>query len=306
MKIAFLLTAIVTSIVMPTSSQAALRAMACEPEWGALIQELAADKVSVYAATTALQDPHHIQARPSLIAAVRNADLLVCTGAELEVGWLPVMLRQSGNPNVQPGKPGYFEAADFVTKLEVPTRLDRADGDVHAAGNPHIQTDPRNIAIVAEALAKRLMQIDPANAGFYQSRYQDFAARWQSALQRWNKEAAPLRGMPVVVQHKAYPYLENWLGLNEVSTLEPKPGVEPTSSHLAEVLALIQRQPVKLIMRSAYNDSRGADWLAERAKIPAVVLPFTVGGSERAKDLFGLFDDTLAQLLKGTKSGATP
>jgi zinc/manganese transport system substrate-binding protein len=230
----------------------------------------------------------------------------VCTGAELEVGWLPVMLRQSGNPKVQPGQPGYFEAADFVTKLEVPTRLDRADGDVHAAGNPHIQTDPRNIARVADALARRLADVDPANAAFYRSRHDDFATRWQSAIQRWQQTAAPVRGMPVVMQHKAYPYLENWLGLVELATLEPKPGVEPTSAHLAEVLALMQRQPAKLIIRSAYNDSRGADWLSERAKIPAVVLPFTVGGSDRAKDLFGLFDDTVAQLLKGVKTGVTP
>ncbi|MDB5799971.1 MAG: periplasmic solute-binding protein [Rhodocyclales bacterium] len=301
MKYAFILMSCVFAVLIPATSSAAMRALACEPEWGALLQELAADKVSVYTATTALQDPHHIQARPSLIAAVRNADLLVCTGAELEVGWLPVMLRQSGNPKVQPGQPGYFEAADFVNKLEIPTRLDRADGDVHAAGNPHIQTDPRNIALVANALTRRLMQIDPDNVAFYQGRYQDFAARWKSAIQRWEKDAAPLRGMPVVVQHKAYPYLENWLGLNELATLEPKPGVEPTSSHLSEVLALLQRQPAKLVMRSAYNDARGADWLAERAKIPAVVLPFTVGGSDRAKDLFGLFDDTIAQLLKGTK-----
>ncbi|MEC5384218.1 zinc ABC transporter substrate-binding protein [Uliginosibacterium sp. H3] len=306
MKNAFLSMMLVLAFVAPVTSQAALRAMACEPEWGALLQELAADKVAVYTATTALQDPHRIQARPSLIAAVRNADLLVCTGAELEVGWLPVMLRQSGNPNVQPGKPGYFEAADFVSKLEVPTRLDRADGDVHASGNPHIQTDPRNIALVADALSKRLTQLDAGNAAFYQARYADFAVRWKAAMQRWEKDAAPVRGMPVIVQHKAYPYLENWLGLIELATLEPKPGVEPTSSHLAEVLAQQQRQPAKLIIRSAYNDARGADWLAERAKIPAVVLPFTVGGSDRAKDLFGLFDDTIAQLLKGVKGGATP
>ncbi|HSD40061.1 MAG TPA: zinc ABC transporter substrate-binding protein [Rhodocyclaceae bacterium] len=306
MKNAFLLILLVQGLVAPMTSQAAIRAMACEPEWTALLQELAADKVSTYTATTALQDPHHIQARPSLIAAVRNADLLVCTGAELEVGWLPVMLRQSGNPNVQPGKPGYFGAADLVSKLEVPTRLDRADGDVHASGNPHIQTDPRNIALVADALSKRLVQLDSVNAAFYQARYADFAARWRMAMQRWEKDAAPVRGMPVIVQHKAYPYLENWLGLVELATLEPKPGVEPTSSHLSEVLALQQRQPAKLIIRSAYNDSRGADWLAERAKVPAVVLPFTVGGSDRAKDLFGLFDDTVAQLLKGVKGGAAP
>jgi len=282
-------------------AQAALKVVACEPEWAALTQELAGDKAEIYAATSALQDPHHIQARPSLIAAVRNADFLVCTGAELEVGWLPVLLRQSGNPKVQPGQPGNFEAASYVTKLEVPTRLDRADGDVHAAGNPHIQTDPRNIALVAESLGTRLAQIDPANAASYKARLQDFMTRWKAAQQRWDKEAVPLRGMRIVVQHKAYPYLENWLGLHEVATLEPKPGVEPTSAHLAEVLAQLQTEPAKLILRSAYNDGRSAEWLAEHAKLPVAVLPFSVGGSERAKDLFTLFDETLAQLMKGIK-----
>ena len=282
-------------------SQAALNIVACEPEWAALAQELTGDKARIYSATTAMQDVHHIQARPSLIAAVRNADLLVCTGAELEVGWLPVLQRQSGNAKVQAGQPGYFEAAAQVRMLEVPARLDRADGDVHAAGNPHIQTDPRNIARVAEALAKRLAQIDPANAAHYAARQSDFASRWSAAMLRWEKEAAPLRGTPVAVQHKAFPYLQDWLGLKEVATLEPKPGVEPSSAYLAEVLARLQQTPARLILRAAYNDGRSADWLAERAKLPVVVLPFSVGGSARAKDLFGLFDDTLAQLLKAAK-----
>lgn len=282
-------------------SQAALNIVACEPEWAALAQELVGNKARIYSATTALQDVHHIQARPSLIAAVRNADLLVCTGAELEVGWLPVLQRQSGNAKVQAGQPGYFEAAAQVRMLEVPARLDRADGDVHAAGNPHIQTDPRNIARVAEALARRLAQIDPANAAHYAARQSDFASRWGAAMQRWEKEAAPLRGLPIVVPHKAFPYLQDWLGLKEVAALEPKPGVEPSSTHLAELLARLQQTPARLILRAAYNDGRSADWLAERAKLPVVVLPFSVGGSARAKDLFGLFDDTLAQLLKATK-----
>lgn len=281
---------------------AALRVVVCEPEWGALVQELAGDKAGVYVATTALQDPHRIQARPSLIASARDADLLVCTGAELEVGWLPILLRQSSNAAIQPGKPGYFEAAGFVRKLEVPARLDRSEGDVHVAGNPHIQTDPRNIALVADALARRLAQVDAPNAAFYQARHNDFAARWQTAIKRWEREAAPLRGVPIVVQHKGFPYLQQWLGLDEVATLEPKPGVEPTTGHLAEVLEQLQRQPARLIVRAAYSDGRGSDWLAERARIPAVVLPYTVGGSDKAKDLFGLFDDTIARLLAGVKS----
>ena len=282
-------------------ANATLNVLACEPEWGALARELGGDKLNIYDATTALQDPHHIQARPSLISRARSADLLACTGSELEIGWLPILLRQSGNDKIQPGKPGNFEAAAFVQKLEVPTRLDRADGDVHPGGNPHIQTDPRNIARVADALARRLEEIDAGNAAYYQARHKAFSDRWASAIQRWEKQAAPLRGMAIAIQHKGFPYLENWLGLREVATLEPRPGVDPSSSHLGEVLAQLQRQPVKMVIRAAYNDGRASEWLAERAKITAVVLPFTVGGTDQAKDLFGLFDDTVRRLLDAAK-----
>ncbi|GAA5170046.1 metal ABC transporter substrate-binding protein [Viridibacterium curvum] len=279
------------------SAQAGLRAVACEPEWGALLGELGGDKVSIYTATTAQQDPHHIQARPSLIAAVRNADLLVCTGAELETGWLPLLLRQSGNAAVQPGKPGYLEAAALVQRLEVPTRFDRADGDVHAAGNPHIHLDARNILLVAEAVSQRLVTLDAGNAGVYQSRLADFSRRWRSAMQRWEREATPLRGVAIVVHHRDLAYLQNWLGLREVGTLEPKPGVEPSSAHLAGLLASLPTQRPQLIVRAAYNDGRAAEWLSARARLPVAVLPFTVGGSPRAGDLFALFDDTIATLL---------
>ena len=184
-------------------------------------------------ATSALQDPHQIQAKPSLIARARNADLVVCTGAELEVGWLPILLQQSGNPKVQAGQPGNFAAADVVRKLDVPGQLDRAQGDVHAAGNPHIQTDPRNIALVATALGARLQQIDAAHAGEYAKRLADFSQRWQQAMGRWTAQAAPLKGVAVVSQHKAFVYLYDWLGLKEVAVLEPKPGVEPSGLALA-------------------------------------------------------------------------
>jgi zinc/manganese transport system substrate-binding protein len=289
--------AVVALATSPTAF-AQLNAVACEPEWGALLQELGGDKVAVYDATTAFQDPHHIQARPSLIARVRNADLLACTGAELEIGWLPILLRQSGNDKIRPGQPGYFEAAGFVPMLELPTQLDRAAGDVHASGNPHIQTDPRNIALVATALSKRLAQLDVPNAAYYQTRYRDFSGRWQAALQRWDKQAAPLKGMAIVAHHKSWAYMNHWLGLREVAELEPKPGVEPTAAHLQEVLNKLQRDPAKAIVRSAYEDGRASEWLAQRAHIPAVLLPSTVGGTDQAKDLFGLFDDTLARLLK--------
>src|SRR5215468_3258665 len=166
----FLAAAALALATLAAPAHAALRVFACEPEWAALTQELGGSLVDVSSATNALQDPHQVQARPSLIARMRAADLVVCTGAELEIGWLPVLLQQSGNAKVQPGQPGNFAAADYVRKLEVPTQLDRAQGDVHASGNPHIQTDPRNIALVGSALATRLAQVDPAHATQYAQR----------------------------------------------------------------------------------------------------------------------------------------
>lgn len=282
-------------------AHADLSVFATVPEWGALVQELGGDKVKVYTATNALQDPHHVEAKPSLIARARSADLVVSTGAELEVGWLPLVVQQSGNPKVRPGAPGYFEAAVFVPLLGKPTRLDRAEGDVHPQGDPHVQTDARNIARVAAPLAAKMAALDPSNAAHYQSRLKAFSERWSAAVARWEREAVPLRGAPVVVQHKAFTYLVEWLGLREVAALEPKPGLEPTTAHLSSVLETLQRTPAKMVLRAAYQGDRASQWIAERAKMKAVVLPFTVGGTAGARDLFGLFDDTIQRLRKGAE-----
>jgi len=287
------------SVALPAA--AALNVFACEPEWSALAQELGGDKVSVYSATTALQDPHRIEARPSLIARIRSADLLVCSGSELEIGWLPLLLTQSGNSKIQLGTPGYLEASQYVAKLEIPKVIDRALGDIHPGGNPHIHTDPRNIAKVATVLEDRLAQLDPPNAGTYHSRAKTFLERWQAAVARWEREAAPLKGVPVVVHHKAFSYFINWTGMREVASLEPKPGIPPTPSHLAELIDQMKSQPAKVIVYSSYNSPQAAQFLSERSKIPTVMLPFTVGGSDKAKDLFGFFDDMIERLLGAVK-----
>jgi zinc/manganese transport system substrate-binding protein len=282
-------------------SHAALNVLACEPEWAALTTELGGDKVNVSSATSALQDPHRIEARPSLIARTRNADLLVCTGLELEVGWLPVLLQQSANPKIATGQPGNFEAGSYVQRLEIPGHVDRSDGDVHAAGNPHIQQDPHNIAQVATALAKRLSDIDPANTPYYQARYKDFSARWNTAMQKWEQQATALKNVQVIEHHKNMEYLMHWLGMRQVGTLEPKPGIEPSAAHLTQLLTQLQRQPARMVLRAAYQDDRASQWLSERAHIPAVVLPFTVGGDDKAKDLFSFFEDTVQRLLEAAK-----
>ena len=291
----------VSSAVVALPAAAALNVFVCEPEWGALAQELGGDKVSVYSATTALQDSHRIEARPSLIARIRSADLLVCSGSELEIGWIPLLLTQSGNPRVQLGNPGYFEASQYVVKLEIPKVVDRALGDIHPGGNPHVHTDPRNIARIARALEERMAQIDPANADGYRSRAKSFLERWQAAIARWEQQAASLKGVPIVVYHKDFSYFINWVGMRETGSLEPKPGIPPTPSHLAELLDQMKRAPAKVIVYSPYNSPQPAEFLSQRAKIPAVMLPFTVGGTDKAKDLFGLFDDTIGRLVAALK-----
>jgi zinc/manganese transport system substrate-binding protein len=282
-------------------AHAALDILTCEPEWAALAKEIGGDLVSAESATTPLQDPHYIQARPSLIAKVRRATLVVCTGADLEIGWLPLLLRQAGNAAVQPGQPGYLNAADFVEMLDKPATVDRARGDVHPYGNPHIQTDPRNIAKVGAALAERLAQLDPANAAAYRDRERDFAARWQAAVERWTAAVAPLAGTQVVTHHKGWVYLEAWIGLVEVGNLEPKPGLPPSAAHLAELLAAIENRHVGLIVRSVYEDAKASQWLAERAALPYVVLPHTVGSVPGADDLFGMFDVMVKTLTEAKK-----
>jgi zinc/manganese transport system substrate-binding protein len=290
-------------LAAPTTARA-LEVFACEPEWGALAKELGGERADVFVATTARQDPHQIQARPSLIARLRSADLLVCTGAELEIGWLPLLLRQAANPKIQPGTPGYFEAAHYVRLLERPAQLDRAMGDVHGSGNPHIQTDPRNIAAVAAALGPRMQQLDPAGAATIAARAQNFSARWAAATQRWTQQAAPIRGMVVGVSHKSWTYLEDWLGLREAGAIEPKPGIPPGSQHLAQLVGEWPARGVRGILYAAYQDPRAAGYVAQHISVPAIMLPYTVGGTERATDLFGLFDDTVDRLVSGLAGGA--
>ena len=280
---------------------AALKVLACEAEWAALASTIGGAAVDASSATTGKQDPHRIEARPSLIARIRNADLLVCTGLDLEAGWLPVLLQQSGNQRIQPGQPGHFLAGPLVKRLDMPRSLDRAQGDLHGGGNPHIQLDPRNIAVVARALASRLAELDPGNASAYAAGLEAFLAKWEAAIPRWEAAAAPLRGVSVVTHHRDMVYLTQWLGMRELGTLEPKPGLEPTSGHLAELLTQLGREPAKMVLRTPYQAERASSWLADRASIPAVMIPNTVGGSEGAANLFTLFDDIIARLTGALK-----
>ncbi len=276
---------------------AQLEVFACEPEWAALSEELGGERISVYTATTALQDVHYIEARPSLIARLRRADLAVCTGAELEISWLPQLIRQAGNTKIGHGKPGLFEAALQVERLDVPQKVDRIMGDVHATGNPHVHLDPRRVLQIAKALSPRLQQLDPEGKTYYAARLAKFTQRWQTATDTWTRKASPLRGKRVVTHHKSWVYLFDWLGIEAAGTLEPKPGLPPSAGHLAELKHQLAATPAALIIRSAYQNPRAANWLSSQTGTPAVMLPYTVDGTPAADDLFGLFEDTLERML---------
>ena len=284
-------------LAAPVAASAQLRVFACEPEWAALAGEIGGSLVEAHSATTALQDPHYIQARPSLIAKVRRADLVICSGAQLEIGWLPALLQKANNPKVLPGSAGYMEASSFVLRIGATGSVDRSQGDIHPAGNPHIQTDPRNIAAVARALTARLSSINPENSETYDSNLKSFQEKWAVALAGWEERAAPLHGKRIITHHKSWAYLEQWLELEEVANLEAVPGLPPTAAHLSRLTKEFADGGVDIIVRSPYQDERPAEWLAERIGVESVVLPLTVGGTAGATDLFALFDDILDRLL---------
>ncbi len=290
-------TALLTLLLTAALCHADLRVFACEPEWAELATDIGGDRVKATSGTTAFQDPHYIQARPSLIAQVRRADLVVCSGAQLEIGWLPMLLTKANNAAVRPGGRGFLETSTLVRRLEVPASVDRSQGDMHPEGNPHVQTNPHNIATIAVVLAERMQALDPG--GDYQQGLKTFLDRWNAAMARWDARAKPLAGKRIVVHHKSWAYLEDWLGLEEVAQLEPVPGVPPTAQHLSALLTRLgaDGKGADFIVRAPFQDEKPSQWLSRRTGIPAVVLPLTVGGTPGAKDLFGLFDDILDRLL---------
>lgn len=288
----------VSLLLLSLPVSARLNVLTCEPEWKALAEQIGGEQVIVSSATTAFQDPHYIEARPSLIAKTRRADLLVCTGAELEVGWLPLLLRQSGNAAIQADAPGFFMAAEQVERIEIPQQIDRRDGDVHASGNPHVHWDPYRLLSIARALADRLAIIDRDHADYYQQRYLDFAQQWNQHIERWEVLAMPLKGTKAIVHHRIWSYLLDWLGIEVVGNLEPKPGLPPTSSHLASLLETVESTGITYILIANYQNDKGAKWLSKKTNIPVVNLPFTVGGNENSTDLVPLYDEVLGSLTK--------
>lgn len=287
--------ALVALLVAALPAQAALKVFACEPEWGALARAVGGSAVEVYVATTAQQDPHHVEARPSLVAQVRKADLVACTGAALETAWLPLLLARGANPQLKGER--LFFAAEKVPRLGLPQgAVDRSKGDVHAEGNPHVHLDPRRMISIANAFADTLAKIDPVQAAAYRQRADALRAQLQAVIDKAGTRHA---GTRYIVFHDGWPYLFDWLGLAQAGTLEPLPGVPPSSAHLAQLAAQMKATPVRGIIHATHDEQKAVTWLARAGNSCALELPYTVGGSARAVDLPSFYDDLLARIDRG-------
>ncbi len=276
---------------------AAFTVFACEPEWAALTRVLL-PSARLHVATHAGQDPHHIEARPALIAQLRSAHLAVCTGAALESGWLPTLQERAGNARTR----DVFFAADHVRLIDPqPGAIGTPwAGDVHAEGNPHLHADPRNLLEVARALSERLGQELPAERAAIEQRRSAFEGRWRTQIAEWERRAAPLRGQAVAAQHTTFGYLWHWLGMKQVADLEPKPGMAPTPGHLQRLLQGLRAAPPLAVVIAGYQDPRPGRWLTGQlgAAVPLVVLPATVADDAAEKELLQWLDGLQRELLQ--------
>jgi zinc/manganese transport system substrate-binding protein len=290
----------------------AFTVFACEPEWAALVRVLL-PSARVHVATTVRQDPHHIEARPTLIAQMRAADLAACTGASLEAGWLPLLQQRAGNPRVQDGAPGMYYAADHVVLLEgrpgAGASLTGAlaapfAGDVHAEGNPHLHTDPRRLLEAAHALAEQLQALQPAQAMAIAQRHKEFDTRLRTRIADWERRAVPLRGRAVAAQHSSFAYLQRWLGIAQQADLEPRPGMAPTPGHLQKVLETLRAQPPLAIVVAEHHDPRPGRWLAGQlgGRVPLLTLPATVPDDSTPDALERWYEQLVQALLRAAGS----
>jgi zinc/manganese transport system substrate-binding protein len=257
--------------------------------------------VQVQSLSRGIQDPHFVDANPTLAVKLRQADLLIDVGLDLEIGWLPPLVNQSRNPDIQPNGRRRLIAANYIHVLDVPTGpVDRSMGDLHPAGNPHFMDDPRAAVAVVAGIGKKLAELDPANAATYARRSADFQRRIDADLARWKAAFAPLRGRPIVAQHQTMSYLLDWTGLRAAGYLEPKPGVPPPPSHLADIVQVVKAQGVKAILVENYYDTRSADVVARHTGARVVLIPGDVNGVPGA-NTYEAYIETLVRLVSGAE-----
>jgi len=268
-------------------------------DMAALTQEVGGDKVSVESIAKGYQDPHFVEAKPSFLLKLRQADLLVVVGLQLEIGWLPPLINQSGNPRIQVGAPGYLDASQFAEILEIPQgTVTRAEGDVHPLGNPHYWLDPDNGRRIARGIANKLSEADPGDAAYFQQRFQDFDNRLTAAEQKWEGEMKPYRGRKVVTYHRSFPNFAKHFGLDVIGYVEPRPGIPPTPTHTLELIQLMRRETCKVVLVEPYFDLKTPQSIGRETGAQVVVYLPSVGGEKGVEDYFKLFDYDIDLLIK--------
>jgi len=292
-KILLILSTILTAAL---TAQAKLNVVATLPDLGAIARQIGNDHVEVTVLAKPTEDPHFVDARPSFVVALRNADVLITGGAELEIGWLPPLLQNARNPKIEVGKPGRVEASEGIRLMNVPTNLTRAAGDVHAMGNPHFMTDPIIAKAVAEHIAQAFSAVDPANAAAYQENEKKFEAIINAKLQEWGAAMLPFKGEHVVAYHDSWPYFAHRFGLNIDVFLEPKPGIPPSPSHLAEVIAQMKAQHIEAIIVEPYHDRKIAQKVADATGARVVEFAQYPGALPGTDSYVTLMDTLVARL----------
>jgi ABC-type Zn uptake system ZnuABC Zn-binding protein ZnuA len=296
--------ALLAFAALPLAASGKLNVVASTTDMAALVNEVGGDKVSVTSIARGYQDPHFVDAKPSFLLNLRRADLMVSVGLELEVGWLPPLITQSGNPKIQPAAEGYFDASRYAEILEIPTtQVSRAMGDVHPMGNPHYWLDPQNGQRVAAGLAQKLAQMDPADAAYFQQRLADFQRRLSEASKRWDARMAPYRGRKIVTYHRSWPNFVKHFGLQVADYVEPRPGIPPSPAHVVDLIGLMKRDQVKIIIVEPYFDLKTPQSVANQVGGQVVVLMPSVGGDANVPDYIKLFDhdvDLLVQAFQKT------
>jgi zinc/manganese transport system substrate-binding protein len=290
--------ALAAALALPFPA-AALRVITTTEGLAAVAREVGGDKVQVESLSRGIQDPHFVDANPMLAVKLRNAELLLDVGLDLEIGWLPPLVNQSRNGEIQPGGPRRFTAASAVAVMDIPTgQVSRAQGDLHPGGNPHFFTDPRRVSSIAAALAGKLAALDGRNAAYYAQRSQDFEKRLAAAQARWTAELAPVKGKKIFTRHRTMTYFFDWTGLESAGELEPRPGVPPPPAHLAELVTIAQHEGVKAISVENFYDTKSAEVVARHSAAKIVLIPGDVGG-EPGLDTYEKYVDVVVRRIGG-------
>ncbi|MFQ5559952.1 MAG: metal ABC transporter substrate-binding protein [Nitrospinota bacterium] len=257
----------------------------------AISREVGGDLVRVNSLSQGSQDPHFVDPRPSMILKVKKADLLMLVGAELETGWLPVLLRSARNGKILPGEPGYLDASETVEMLGKPKgNLNRSMGDIHGKGNPHYWLLPKNAIKIAKALLNRLLTIDPGSRKVFEANFQTFQKNVVAKTEEWKSRMLPLQGAKIIEYHLSWEYLAHAFGLTIVGQVEPKPGISPSPAHLGRLLSTIKDENVSFLIYENFREHSSGKFLSEKTGVEVLRLPISVGGEKGIKTWFDLMD----------------